>query len=226
MNLMNYGKGVNFRKTTELKHWLLLSASFSCLLFLIRVIATGSLSYLFLPWNLFLAFIPYAIVHWFKSNIAIVENKISLVGLLAVWMLFFPNSFYIITDLFHLSSFQTAPKWFDLLMIYSFAWNGVVLGIVSLSKMEKLLGVLWGKKFSVLIVFIVMLLAAFGVYIGRYLRFNSWDVITDPFSLLISITELFFNPIDNGYVWAMTTGYATFLTLLYFTIRKLSEPLQ
>lgn len=206
--------------------WLFLSVSFSCLLFIIRVIATGSFSFLFLPWNLFLAFIPYAIVLWLKKNVFILESRLRLLTALTVWILFFPNSFYIITDLFHLGNFHSAPKWFDLLMIYSFAWNGVLLGILSLRKLEVLLGIAWGRIFSVIIVFVMMLLAAFGVYIGRFLRFNSWDVITNPFSLLNNIASIAVNPIDNGGVWAMTLGYATFLTLLYFTVGKMSEHVQ
>ena len=203
--------------------WLILSVIFSCLLFLLRVMATGSLSYLFLPWNLFLAFVPYAIVLWLQNNISVLESRSKLSGVLFIWILFFPNSFYIITDLFHLGNFHSAPMWFDLLMIYSFAWNGIVLGIISLRKLEMILGTAWGKVFSVLIVFVMMILAAFGIYIGRYLRFNSWDVVSDPFSLVSNIASLVINPLDNGYVWAMTLGYAIFLTLVYFTIKQLSE---
>jgi len=188
-----------------------------------RIIATGSPAYLFLPWNLFLAFVPYFITGWLSSNVGIMENKLKLLLVLAAWLLFIPNSFYIITDLFHLTRIESAPKWFDLLLIFSFAWNGIICGIISLRRVELVVGLQGLKKFSVPMVFAVMWLSAFGIYIGRFLRFNSWDVITDPFSLAAEIMDMVFHPLQNGYAWGMTMGYSVFMTFLYFTVKKLSE---
>jgi len=77
--------------------------------------------------------------------------------------------------------------------------------------------------FSPLIIFVVMWLSAFGIYIGRFLRFNSWDILTDPFSLLGEIFEMVIHPGDNSYAWGMTSSYAAFMTFLYVTIKKMSE---
>ncbi len=209
--------------SATMHQWLLLSCAFSCFLLLIRMVVTGTIEYIFLPWNLFLAFVPYWITRWMTKNVSVIENKIKLLVALAGWLLFIPNSFYIITDLFHLIHVRTAPKWFDLLLIFSFAWNGIVAGIISLRRVEVIITLLKGNRFSLLLVFAVMWLSAFGIYIGRYLRFNSWDVITDPFSLLNEITNLIIHPFQNGYAWGMTICYAVFMTLLYFTVKKLSE---
>jgi uncharacterized membrane protein len=206
-----------------MQEWLLLSSCFSCFLLLARMVVTGTIEYIFLPWNLFLAFIPYRITWWMSRNISIIENKIKLVAALALWLLFIPNSFYIITDLFHLIHVRSAPKWFDLLLIFSFAWNGILFGIISLRRVELIVSIMKGKSFSIFMVLAVMWLSAFGIYIGRFLRFNSWDVITDPFSLLAEITNMIIHPFQNGYAWAMTMCYAVFMTLLYFTVKKLSE---
>lgn len=187
------------------------------------MIATDSLEYIFLPWNLFLAFIPYWITHWMTGNVSIIENKIKLFLCLALWLLFIPNSFYIITDLVHFTHVRTAPKWFDLLLIFSFAWNGILCGIISLRRVEILIALLRGKQFSIVLVFAVMWLSAFGVYIGRFLRYNSWDVITDPFSLAGEILDMILHPLANEYAWGMTLCYSVFMTLVYFTIKKLSE---
>src|SRR6266511_3515399 len=81
--------------------WLLASSGFSCLLLLGRMMVTQSLGYIFLPWNLFLAFIPYCITDWIMARKTIIANRIKLFIALAIWLLFIPNSFYIITDLFH-----------------------------------------------------------------------------------------------------------------------------
>ncbi len=203
--------------------WLLLSSGFSCLLLLVRMMVTGSLDYVFLPWNLLLAFIPYFISWWMMRKVSFIEHRLKCWAAMAVWLLFIPNSFYIITDLFHLTRFNDAPEWFDLLLIFSFAWNGILCGIISLRRVEMVTAIIRGQHFSLLVVFGVMWLNAFGIYIGRFLRYNSWDIITDPFSLAVEIINMVFHPIENGYAWGMTLCYAAFMSFLYLTIKKAGE---
>ncbi|MBI3137072.1 MAG: DUF1361 domain-containing protein [Sphingobacteriales bacterium] len=206
-----------------LHQWLLASALFSCGLLAARMIVTQTIEYIFLPWNLFLAFVPYGITRWMSAHAEVVENKTRRVVLLAVWLLFIPNSFYIITDLFHLIHVRSAPKWFDLLLIFSFAWNGILSGFISLRRVEGITGGDRGPLLSILLVFFVMWLNALGIYIGRFLRFNSWDVLTDPVNLFTEIAGLVLNPLDNGYAWGMTVTYAVFLTLLYQMVKMTRE---
>lgn len=203
--------------------WVLASCFFSGVLLAVRIIVTQKPEYIFLPWNLFLAFIPYQLARWVMNNVRVMENKFKLIGLLFVWLLFIPNSFYIITDLFHLAKARSAPQWFDLLLIFSFAWNGILFGILSLRKVEMIIRHTMGRSVSFFIVLLVMWLIAFGIYIGRFLRFNSWDVLTDPFSLAAEMTDMVFHPFAHGYAWGMTVCYAVFMTLLYFTIKKLGS---
>lgn len=201
----------------------MISCGFSCLLLCARIFITGDLTYLFLVWNLFLAFIPFAISEWLLTLERFAQRKRKLAFVLFVWLLFIPNSFYILTDLFHLDKFDSAPKWFDLLLIFSFAWNGIVLGIVSIRRTEVILESISGRRFSLFIIFIVMWLNAFGIYIGRYLRFNSWDIIAQPFSLFKEMFEVLFHPLRNKMEWGMIAVYAVFMTVLYITIKKLAE---
>ena len=177
-----------------MNQWLIISCGFSCLLLVARVLITGHLTYIFLVWNLFLAFLPYAITEWLWAHARTAKNKIMRLVLCSLWLLFIPNSFYILTDLFHLDKFDSAPKWFDLLLIFSFAWNGLLLGLISVRKTELILEVISGRGFSLFIVFIVMWLNAFGIYIGRYLRFNSWDIVMQPFSLFNEMFEILLHP--------------------------------
>jgi uncharacterized membrane protein len=214
-----------FYLSGTMHEWLLASSCFSCMLLLGRILVTQSLGYIFLPWNLFLAFIPYWIAWLMIRKGAIIQNKIKLFIALAAWLLFIPNSFYIITDLFHFTHVRSAPKWFDLLLIFSFAWNGILCGIISLRRVEIIImKLLRGKNFSLFLVFAVMWLSAFGIYIGRYLRFNSWDIITDPFSLSGEILNMIIHPFQHLYPWGMTLCYSIFMTFLYFTIKKMNEP--
>ncbi len=211
------------RVSFTLHQWILLASGFSILLLAVRMIVTGTIEFCFLPWNLLLAFVPYGITRLMERRIDWLENRWKRAGLLCLWLLFVPNSFYIITDLFHFTHVRSAPKWFDLLLIFSFAWNGIFFGIISLRRVELIVGLDRGPLFSIGLVFLVMWLNALGIYIGRYLRFNSWDVLTDPFNLAGEMADLLFNPIANWYAWGMTVAYAVFMSLLYLSIRKMGE---
>ena len=207
----------------DMLQWLMVSCGFSCSLLAARIFITGDMTYLFLLWNLFLAFVPFAITRWLTSKTGFAKHKVKAAATLFVWLLFIPNSFYILTDLFHLDKFDSAPQWFDLLLIFSFAWNGIVLGIISLRRAEILLETVTGRRISTVIIFSVMWLNAFGIYIGRYLRFNSWDIITQPLSLFSAIFEVWLHPFRNKMEWGMIALYAVFMTVLYFTLKKLGE---
>ena len=209
-------------KQLSMKHWLFLSCCFSFLVLCMRMAVTGCLTYAFLVWNLFLGFIPYAISEWLYGSIHRF-NKVKIAVLLLMWLLFMPNSFYIITDLFHLEQFDNAPRWFDLLLLFSFAWNGMLMGLLSLRKMETIIGMMMDRRFMPFVIFIVMWLNAFGIYIGRFLRYNSWDVLTNPLSLFGEMTAIIIHPFQNKMEWGLITIWAVFMLLLYMTIKKMTE---
>ena len=206
-----------------LHEWFLISCFFSFVLICARVIATGKITYAFLLWNLFLAFIPYVISQWLYNNLHIIGRKLKLGAVVLIWLLFIPNSFYILTDLFHLGRHPSAPKWFDLLLILSFAWNGLLFGITSVRKMELILQAASGRRVSLSFVFGVMWLIAFGIYVGRFLRYNSWDVVVQPFSLFGEMMDMLFHPFQNKMEWGMILCYAMFMSLLYITVKKMAE---
>ena len=114
-------------------------------------------------------------------------------------------------------------SWYDLTLILSFAWNGILFGILSIYKMEMLLKNAKGKFIAGFIICFVMWLNAFGVYIGRFLRFNSWDIFVNPFSLMSEIVDIIFNPYDYRYIWAMSFCFAFFMAILYYTTKRLGD---
>jgi uncharacterized membrane protein len=120
---------------------LLLSAmSFFCFaLTLFRWHLCGKPVFLFINWNLFLAAIPWALSSIVVANPKLKHNGFALVALVLAWLVFFPNSPYILTDLLHLRAMLGVPCWYDLLMILSFAWTGLLFGFLSLRDMETLL---------------------------------------------------------------------------------------
>ena len=191
----------------------LLCFSFS----IFRFIYTDTKVFLFLNWNLFLAFVPWAVtsITILKPNIQ--SYKITIIILLAVWLLFFPNAPYILTDLFHLRLKSSMPKWFDLILILSFAWTGLVFGFLSLWDIEKILtkslSQIWISIISISLLFV----GSFGIYLGRYLRWNSWDIIGEPFNLLYDITDRLINPFDHPRTWGVTIFMGIFLNMIYWT---------
>jgi uncharacterized membrane protein len=207
----------------EADRLLLLSICFSTLLLAVRMMATESIYYVFLEWNLFLALIPYLISHFLFGRIYSGINNVLLAASSFVWLLFIPNTFYILTDLFHLGETGAAPLWFDLLLILSFAWNGMMLGILSIRQMEKIFHHKFRTGNELLFLYPVMWLNALGVFIGRYLRFNSWDIITSPFRLAVDILDLLIHPFAHKNAFAMVITYSIFMTLIYLTIKKVSK---
>lgn len=213
-----------YTNRTDAEQVLILSSFFSLALVVWRVIYTGDLLFCFLVWNLFLAFVPYAVS---KRMIEYVQGKSKwkFFFYVIIWLLFIPNAFYIITDLFHLDKNEGIPLWYDLALLLSFAWSGLLFGVLSVRQMEKLFESFFNKKFDLFFILPVMFLNGLGVYIGRYLRFNSWDVLTNPFQLMQEMVYLFLHPVRNRFDWSMIICYTLLLTLIYFTIKKLSKAL-
>ncbi|PWW19983.1 DUF1361 domain-containing protein [Chryseobacterium sp. AG844] len=173
--------------------------------------------FLFLNWNLFLAWIPLLLSSFVLAfNI---RSKISLVFIIIIWILFFPNSPYILTDLFHLKARNSIPVWYDLIVILSFAWTGLICGFISLNDIEKKLSY-YGKKNSIngIIVFFLFM-SSFGVYLGRFLRWNSWDVLNNPFGLFSDIVVRFIYPMEYTKTWGVTLLMGIMLNFMYFTFK-------
>jgi|TARA_B110000091_G_scaffold198097_1_gene226839 uncharacterized membrane protein len=222
---------LELKKAKRLNETVLLFAfSTLCLvLSVIRVFASATPTFLFLNWNLFLAFIPWALSSLLIIYPKLQEKKLAVITLLGTWLLFFPNAPYILTDLFHLKHVVSMPMWFDLLLILSFAWVGLLFGFMSLWDIEKILkqyliesrlkGLL-RYRFSVPIFSSVLLfIGSFGIYLGRYLRWNSWDIIAEPFALIYDIGDRFVNPFEHPRTWGVTLLMGLFLNLVYWSLR-------
>lgn len=212
----------SYANKSEIEKVLILSCLFSLSLAFTRVLYTGQLMFLSLIWNLFLGFIPYLLSKFLMQHPQWVKTKWKFAVTATAWLLFIPNSFYIITDLFHLEERSVIPLWFDLALIFSFAWNGLILGVLSVRQMEKIWETKWQWS-ELFFIYPVMLLNAFGIYIGRYLRYNSWDVISNPLGLSEDIVYLIVHPIRHRFDWSMILCFSVFMTLLYLTIKKLSK---
>ncbi|MDB5196384.1 MAG: hypothetical protein JWP88_755 [Flaviaesturariibacter sp.] len=213
----------SFLKRNELDRLLFLGCSFSCAMVLFRVTYTGEWRFIFLVWNLFLATLPYVVSTQLQKRIDWIESNKRFMLATICWLLLLPNSFYILTDLFHLRASPVIPKWYDLAMLFSFAWNGLLLGTLSMRQMERIVSIKFSIKQEWLFVIPVTLLNALGIYIGRYLRYNSWDVLTNPAGLLAEIGQLLLHPVQNRFDWSMILCFSTLLFLFYSTLKSLGS---
>jgi len=160
-----------------------------------RIVYAGKTGYIFLVWNLFLAGVPFL----FASAAEHFHYKKSAIGFWIfsfLWLIFFPNAPYIVTDFTHLRPLVLSgvPFWFDVVMISSFAITGILFGLCSLKIMGRIMFERLGAFGSWLCVVAVALVSGFGIYLGRYLRWNSWDIFFYPNELFQDITERLAQP--------------------------------
>lgn len=206
------------------KFLLVAMSAFSLLWLIARITITGKMHYFFLNWNLFLAFLPLLFTQLLSWNSALVRKRWVRGGIVLSWLLFFPNAPYILTDLFHLANSSSVPKWFDFILILSYAWAGLLAGFISLRRIELTIFANVQPRLLVFYSSALIFLSAFGIYLGRFLRFNSWDVIQRPSVLLGEITERFTRPLEHPTTWGMTIGMGVLLTIMYWSLRMFSDP--
>ncbi|ASV29288.1 DUF1361 domain-containing protein [Maribacter cobaltidurans] len=196
-----------------------LSIAFALLGLLVRIQLTNSLFYFFLVWNLFLAGIPFLITELLKRFHRLQIAKPLMVVSFLLWLLFLPNSPYIITDLIHLNNKHSYILWLDLFLIFVFALNGLLLGLLSMMEMSKILQEKLGRTTTKYILFNVCLLSGYGIYLGRFLRFNSWDIITQPITLLIKLLE----SIKDPKVWLFSLLFGGFIWILFIFFQSVGS---
>lgn len=169
------------RHTISLLAALLFTSSLAVAIWLVRFVYTGSIAFIFLQWNLFLAWLPVLFALLARRKAASKLGRWLWGGL---WLLFFPNAPYLLTDLLHLGQIGRVPIWYDLIMLLAFALAGLFLGFASLFWLHNLVAQSWNRWAGWLFVLGTLGLSSFGVYIGRFLRWNSWDLLLNPTTLL------------------------------------------
>jgi uncharacterized membrane protein len=186
---------------------------------LFRSFYSGTRGFLFLNWNLFLAFVPWALTSVSFLKPAIQKSKIAVGFLLVFWILFFPNAPYLITDLFHLRIIRTMPVWYDTLMILSYAWTGLLYGFLSLWDMERILARKLPRPVITIFSTVLLFVGSFGIYMGRFLRWNSWDLFTRTPEILVDIGDRIVNPFEHQTAWGVTLFLGIFLNVVYWSFR-------
>jgi uncharacterized membrane protein len=204
---------------------LILASATSTLLVAARVVHTRRLAYLFLVYNLVLAWIPLGLSVALQALEGLrprAAARIASALCLAAWLAFFPNAPYLMTDLLHLKVQGNRLLWLDLIALQAFAWTGLALGFVSLDVVQRVVARRVGRVASWLFAAAVMGLSAFGIYLGRFRRWNSWDVARDPLGLFSDVAHIVLHPFAHAHVVAFSAVLAAFLLTAYLVVQSLT----
>jgi uncharacterized membrane protein len=202
----------------------LLSSAAAVLLLQARLEWSGRLSFLFLVWNLVLAWVPYGLA--LLASLLQARGWARWWNLLPLgvgWLLSFPNAPYLLTDFVHLKPRPGVPMWFDAALLASFAATGWLLGLLSLAAWRRLLEARWGRAVAWGGVLAASVLCGYGIYLGRFERWNSWNVLNRPRSLLETVLGHVREPMT--YQWLVgTTGVFAGLVLLSYLVFEILVP--
>lgn len=204
---------------------LLGASAVSVILYLFGVAFNHDDGFYYLIWNLFLAWLPLVFV---LVLLAILDKHLwsSWRGLLVtvIWLVFLPNSFYLISDFLHIYDVANASVTYNIALFASFALNGVILGYLSVWLVHKRLLARGHDKHLVwTLIGLVLLISSYAIFLGRYVRLNSWDVFTNFSAVLFSISDQVLHP--SGYPAVIGVSFSFFLLLgsIYLVIWRLSS---
>ena len=179
---------------------------------------SGTVHYAFLVWNLFLAWIPFMIAY-FTYTLTLNRRQLYIVIPVAAffWLIFFPNAPYILTDFQHLAGkWQDLPVWYDVMMLIWFSFTGLLLGITSLFLMQEIVRREFGRWWGWGFVAFVAILSSAGIYFGRFLRWNSWDIFRNPRGMALYTLESMLTPDPQSIGFILL--FSAFFLFLYITL--------
>ena len=191
-----------------------------------RVAYSESGRHLGLIWNLFLAWIPFMLayfahaVSWRRAALYLVIPVIAF-----LWLIFFPNAPYMLTDLQDLTrKAADAPLWYDVIIVVWCTWTGMLLGVISLYLMQDIIVRSFGRAAGWIFVFVISALSSFGIYIGRFARLNSWDILQNPAETAQEILGVVVDP--SRRLAAFTLLYTFFFLFVFLLLYSFSHMLR
>ena len=183
-----------------------------------RMAYTGTGGHGWLGWNLFLAWIPFAVSLVLYARARAGASLRMLAPLAALWLVFFPNAPYLVTDLKHVGTGGSVPLLYDVLLLSAGAWTGLLLGLTSLYLVHAVARRLFGALSAWALVVGALALSSFGIYLGRVQRWNSWDVVVHPAALASQLGGGLLHPVDYPRPIALTVLLTAFLLVSYLVL--------
>ncbi|HVD98035.1 MAG TPA: DUF1361 domain-containing protein [Cytophagaceae bacterium] len=213
---------LNQTSKNKLINILIMLSTFAIALGGVRLYLAGNIKGIFLVWNLFLAWVPLFIALLMEhKNRKILAIKLLL--LIPLWLLFLPNAPYLITDLIHLRPRDGVPLWYDASILFLFAFDGLLVGIVSILLIHEMIAQYLRSFFSWIFLSVCFILSGYGIYLGRFLRWNSWDLLVRPVALL----EESFLTVTNPTAMMVTAIFSLILFfsyLIFYQLIHLNQP--
>jgi uncharacterized membrane protein len=200
------------------------ASAVSVALVVARVVWTDNLRGAYLIWNLFLAWLPliFALLacEQYRNG---GKPGWRFLGFAGAWLLFFPNAPYIFTDLIHLFTGLFQHFWVDMVLILTCALTGLVLGFISLYLMQSVVRRMFGGLASWVFIALVAGLSGFGIYLGRVMRFNSWDVLARPLTVFHGVGASVHLSVAYPSTAAFPILFAAFLFIAYLMLYALTQ---
>ena len=186
----------------------------------LRMFITASTEFWYLIWNLFLAVIPVAFAFLLYKN-----TKKGIFWswkngfIFGLWLLFLPNAFYLVSDFVHLPESPIDMHMYDVVLFATYAILGFIFGFISLGLVHFRFSKR-SRQLSNIVVVGSLFLCGYAIYLGRYLRWNSWDVVTNPFGIVFDVSRSIIDVSEYSKSLGTTVLFFVFLSCLYFVIWK------
>jgi uncharacterized membrane protein len=191
-----------------------------------RVLYTGAPDHAGIAWNLVLAWIPLGLALVVYERARSGHAGVTTAALGGLWLLFFPNAPYIVTDLKYIGQASGVPVLYDVLLLSAAAWTGLLLGLSSLYLIHAVARRTLGALSAWALVVGVLALSSVGIYLGRVQRWNSWDVFVRPEALLAQTANGLLHPASHARLLALTVLLTSFLLasyLAFYSFARLSS---
>lgn len=202
----------------------LLATIVSAGFFFVGAFRNSSMDFWYLMWNLLLAWVPFGLSLWLRKLLHTRPWASWLpFTVTAVWLGFLPNTFYMLTDYIHLQDVVRVDQIYDVAMFTALIATGVSLGFASLAIVHIELRKRLPAASAWRVVALILLLASFAIYVGRDLRWNTWDIITSPAGILFDISERILNPTAHGQTFITTATYFALLGVVYYCLWRVAS---
>jgi len=225
---LGYTLGMRMRRRLSPRERIIVSlvclTGVSVVLFLAGATANHSLQFDYLIWNLFLAWTPLVLVVVLVRSLQkrLWSDWLPL-GLTILWLLMLPNSFYMISDFLHVQDVVRNDLLYDVVMFTSFIFTGVLLGFSSLFIVHSELRKRVAARYANGCIAVTLFLCSFAIYLGRDLRWNSWDILTNPAGILFDVSDHLIHPLQSGDMYTTTISFFVLLGSLYVTGWQIAE---
>ncbi len=190
------------------------SAFLSVALIVVRKWMTGQGRLSFIPFNLVLAFMPLGFLLLFERSL----KRSHAVICAGLWLLFFPNAPYMLTDLVHYDKRLGDASWLDLMALVAAAWAALLGGMITLKFMQDRVRQHHSARAGHTFALSVLFLTSIGIYIGRFLRFHSWHALQKPLDLLQQTAAQFFPPLMDPMAWPFTLAVFGLLSCVHYSL--------